>query len=244
MKVVLVPFEFFMIDKNYKVWAEHSEDNSVKAVISSLKLYHSRWIRVSSYEDAALWCVSSDVDDVKTIWEHYRSIPAPKPEVVFLASEFKPMEGSRWVFFKTPLNVRVFHRWLRAKGFLSEHDVFNATDASANVQEFVHARWKKESFRIRHWPNVTQYSNSPNLVVMCSMMMHEWCSYSKLIPFNIEQKILEKLLADAEQGGNLIYRDKVEEGYHQGGSADKTPPVSKALRKKGLFRRLFDKFTA
>lgn len=223
-----------MITKNHKIWAEHPNDHSIKAVISGLKLYRSDWQKTSSYKDAGLWCVSASIDNVDSIYENYRSIPSPKPEVIFLAPEFKPMADSAWVFFKTPVNVRIFHKWLSSRGFQPEHD--GSSIPSTTVQVTV-ARWKKEVFRMNRWPNVTQYSDNPNLIVMCSMAMHDWCDYSKLIPLGIDEKVLERILNDAEQSGNLTFREKTPVIN----STDTDKPKKK--RTKGLFRKLLEKFT-
>lgn len=230
-----------MIDKNHKIWTEHPDNHSVKAVISGLRLYRSDWKKTSAYEEAALWCIASDTDDVDSIYKNYQSIPSPKPEVIFLASAFKPMMDSHWVFFKTPINVRIFHKWLSSKGFQSEHSVLSSVAAD----DVSVARWRKEQFKMSRWPNVTQYSNSPNLIVMCSMIMHDWCDYSKLIPLNIEEEVLERVLNDAEKDGNLIFRKKSSQADAEAAQAikDEVNKKSRKRKSKGLFRKLFEKFT-
>lgn len=214
-----------------KLWAAHRDKLPI-TLMSSLRLYSLHWRWSDSREEADLWCINAETDNIEELEQFYRSCSGQKPKVIYFSEQFVPMPVSRWVFFKIPLNIRVFHRWLLANGFASTTYKNEDNSNEKNIDE----KWKKYRFKLSYWPNITQYTEGADIMMVCSMMMHNWCDYKQLIPFNIDEKILTHLLDDAEKEGNLQYDRQ---------SSTLTNSLKEPSTKNenmGLFKKIFSRF--
>lgn len=215
-----------------KLWAAQRDKLPI-TLMSSLRLYSLHWQWCDSQEEADLWCINAETDNIKELEKFYWRCSEKKPKVIYFSEQFVPMPVSDWVFFKTPLNIRVFHRWLLANSFVSTvYD--NKSDSEKNADK----KWKTHRFKLTFWPNITQYAEGADIMMVCSMMMHDWCDYNQLIPFNIDEEILTHLLNDAEEEGNLRYEQKklIPD------NSSKAPSVKEDNENLGLFKKIFSRF--
>lgn len=213
-----------------KLWATQRDKLPI-TLMSSLRLYSPQWQWSESWKDADLWCIDVESDDVGEIAKLYQQFPGQKPKVIYFSEQFVPMPVSRWVFFKVPLNIRVFHRWLMANGFVTAL-YKNEGVAETNLDK----KWKTHRFRLSYWPNITQYAEGADIMMVCSMMMHGWCEYKQLIPFNLDEGVLAQLLDDAEKEGNLQYDRQIP-------VMDKPAEEPRAESENlGLFKKIFSRF--
>lgn len=222
-----------------KLWTKQPKKPAAIALMSGLKIYSSQWQWVDKPVDADLWCVNVDADDVDVLAQLYRQARSPKPKVIYLAGSFTPMPISHWVYFKTPLNVRVLHKWLAANDFPAANT--SQPDTSADETSLQSTpKWKTHNFKLTYWPNVTQYAGGAEIMMACSLMMHDWCEYNQLIPFNIDDKTLTKLLIDADNEGNLKYYSKPALVGEQTERNNNNEPEAKGW---GIFKKIFNRFS-
>lgn len=222
----------------YKLWISNPDSVLSKVLISGLKLFSTKWERCDDPINASLWCIDASVDDIDSMVEHYSRCSEPKPRVIYLAETFTPMPVSQWVFFKSPINIRVLHKWLLSNKYIP--DFAHEQDTTDKPQKNK-PKWQLYRFKLCYWPNVTQYTDGADIMMVCSMMMHDWCEYSQLIPFGIDEEILLRMLDDADKEDNLMYQSEpIDASQPDTAVAESEQEPEKGGL--GIFKKIFNRF--
>lgn len=226
-----------------KLWASHQDAMLMTTLMSGLRVFSKHWQWTGDWQEANLWAVDVETDDIKVLEQRYHECGEPKPKVIYLAENFMPMPVSRWTYFKSPLNIRVLHKWMLSQGFETTRKNYHADVLEKDTD----AKWRTHRFQLMYWPNITQYAEGADIMMVCSVMMHDWCDYNQLIPFNVDDEILAKLLNDAETEGNLIYysNDELSDEEIKPIEAEKDEvkeEVKQESENLGLLKKLFNRF--
>lgn len=218
------------------VWSNQPDNSSFKAFLSTLTLCNVPWHVETRHDQAKIWCVLDLEDDEDELANLYLNL-FDKPKVVYLATQFKVAPIAEWVFFKVPINLQALTNWLTQHQFL--HHGQPATHYSTQH------RWLTEPFKLQFWPNVSNYTDSPEIVQICSILMRDWTNYATIATNHLPKTALQQLLADAEAEGNLIYQPA-----HQRPTVAQTPTHADGKHAKaeqkdnawGFFKGLFSRF--
>lgn len=106
-------------------------------------------------------------------------------------------------------------------------------------------RWQNEAFKLQYWPNVSAYSDSPEIVQLCSLLIHGWVKYDALSHIHLDKIIIVKLLRDAEAEQNLIYYlDNQEASDANAVEQIDEVTASEVNKSQGFFKKLFGKFAS
>ena len=210
-----------MQENRIKLWCNDFESSMFKAFMSALLIDNTNYDKVDQAEDADLWCLVNDYNP--RLVELYQAIANP-PKVIYLARNFHTPPISKWVFFKSPVNVSALLNWIHAQDFspaeqknentsattlLPEDNALEQSRAATDVTTTTDAttnRWHNEAFKLQYWPNVTQYSDSPDIMIVCTTLLRDWTKFKDIPQTQLDPTIIEQLLIDAEAENNLIYQ--------------------------------------
>lgn len=213
--------------------------NSIASTIlmSGLRIFSQQWKWCDNPEEADLWGIDAKADDIEGIARTYRLCPDPKPKVIYLAESFTPMPVSHWVYFRIPIKISVLHKWLVSNHFVPD---LTQDDKVLSEQGGTNPKWKTYRFKLKYWPNITQYAEGAEIMMVCSTMIHNWCEYNQLTPYGIDERILVKLLDDADKEGNLVYQSEpIPDGRPENYAENQKKSKSMGL---GIFKRIFSRF--
>lgn len=225
------------------LWTNQPNNPSFKAFLSTLGLCKVNWQFQANPSHANVWCILDLEEDEQTLSNHYLEL-VNKPKVVYLGTQFVVAPIAEWVFFKSPINIQALNSWLTKHQFLNsaQSSVSPATVATVAGKE----RWQTESFKLQYWPNVSNYTDNPEIVQICSILMRDWTNYATIATSHLPKSTIQQLLADAEAEGNLIYQPAHERVAQVAGTshdhAQSTPKAEQKDNAWGFFKGLFSRF--
>lgn len=217
------------------VWCNERHSPKARAFLSALFMHSIEWKIIIEPWLADLWCLVDFQEDVaisNTLIKLYYQT-SNRPKVIYLGSVYTSPLVENWIFFKSPVNVTILHNWLD-KHFqpsktqsapnvtMPAFALKNTHDASSSIPEAISApvsaslpevnktnlpRWYTQPFKLTYWPNMSLYSDSPELVMLCSALMRDWSMRESVYLYNIQPSMVDILLQDAEAEGNLIYQN-------------------------------------
>lgn len=185
------------------VWSNNTQSGVVVAFKSLIHVQFPSWKWIREPEKAGLWCLDLEGADVDDVVSRYQQCAEPKPKVIFLSREFAVGPVSEWVYFRCPLNPGVLNAWVRANGLDVGEGAASNTVASPAPTE--NQSWRTHSFKLKKWPNTTDYSDSADVVFVCGGMIRDWHTIADVHELKVDFSILEKLLDDAQEEGNMEF---------------------------------------
>lgn len=226
-----------------QVWSNQLDSTSFKAFLSTLSLSNIRWQVGQDYSSAHIWCLVDIEVEGNQLSERYLNL-LTKPKVVCLGSSFVSPPIAEWVFFKAPINRQALNNWLTKHHFLHNPYQANASSVATHASPQSAERWRVESFKLQFWPNVSNYTDSPEIVQVCSMLMRDWTSYATLLTSNLPETTIRQLLMDAEAEENLIYlpSSSTTTAVHTTETAPKAQTLEQKDSAWGFFKGLFSRF--
>lgn len=216
------------------IWTNNSDANTLKAFRSLTNLRLPDWDWTDNAETADLWCLDlSRKEDVMQLTVRYRACGQALPKVIFLSHEFAAAPVPDWVYFRSPVNLGVLVAWLQANG-LDTGAGAQSGDAATSESE----RWKKHAFRLKIWPNTTEYSDSPNIVFACGAMLRSWHTLETASQLDIEENVLHRLLTDAEKAGNMEFKQDSTGNAQQAATTHEQTDQNKKSKTTGMWGKL------
>lgn len=212
----------------HHIWSNNTETSIITAFRSLTNLLLPGWGWTDNAEAADLWCLDLENEpQTAQITARYRACSEPRPKVIFLSHEFAAAPVPDWVYFRSPVNSSVLTAWLWANGF--------SADASQAPSETGDSRWKANSFRLKRWPNTTDYSDDPAIVLACGAMLRNWHTQETVLQLGIDADMLSRLLDDAEKADNMEYR---QEQQSDNTSDTPTPAPADKSKSPGMWGKL------
>lgn len=207
-----------------RVWVHDPDSATSKQFLSALMQKNSGWEITGMPDEANLWCIEHNIANYDWAINLFNQMGIYKPRVIVLAEHFITTPNKRWVFFKTPINTRILNAWLQVN---FHHKTDNNT-VSALPSEL-----QTGYFKFQFWPNMSLYPDNTTVVIVCSMLLHDWRTRDELLAQDISASLLDRIITDAYNEHNLLHRNKLET----------TTSIKEKDSKIGLFRRLLNKFS-
>lgn len=225
------------------VWCNDYEHSTFKAFMSALLLIDPCWEKAERFDKAVLWCLVGEKTQLESLKVAYRTLDY-SPKVVYLAQDFYVPPVSKWIFFKTPLNVRILHNWLKSQDFseVSPDDESRKTNDGMHLERerdssvVKKERWRYNKFKLQYWPNVSQYSDSADIIRIISILLRDWKTYQELPQTELPPELIALMLNDAEEEGNLLYQPTELKSIRE------VKPKDEEDKSWGFFKSLFNRF--
>lgn len=240
--------------ERFSIWANTTDNNAAKSLMSGLKMHNQVWHWQQQAEQASIWCVNTDIDDLNSIRTMYKDIAGSKPFVIFLGRKAPKRTGNNSVFFRSPLNLKSLHQWLDSHQhlFQTTHDVpVSPKDSAAAASEVVmnsakKPRWKIEKIKISKKPRSFEGDNHVMTTQLYRYLMKDWRDYYQAVLFCEDEELVSQILQREEKQGNIVYEadfvhaanKKPESGLRRGLAATK-----RALHKDILVADVFSSFS-
>lgn len=187
----------------HHIWSNNTGASTITAFRSLTNLLLPDWGWTDDAEAADLWCLDlTGETHMAQLTARYHACSQPRPKVIFLSHEFAAAPVPDWVYFRSPVNSKVLTAWLWANGFSAGAKPTAPSDTAGS------SGWKTRPFRLRIWPNTTDYSDDPAIVFACGAMLRDWHTHKTALQLGIDADILNRLLDDAEKAGNMEFRHK------------------------------------
>lgn len=195
----------------YHIWSNNADTNTIRAFRSLVGVRLPDWEWTENAEAANLWCLDLSAEkNMEQLTARYYACSQPAPKVIFLSHEFAAAPIPEWVYFRSPVNTGVLIAWLRANGFSTETSG-HSDNAGTSTAGSRGSQWKNRPFRLKMWPNTTDYSDDTAVVFACGAMLRDWHTHETALQLGMDETMLNRILDDAEKAGNMAFRQNASE---------------------------------
>lgn len=219
--------------REFTVWTGAQDSNRVKAFRSALLLRRKEsWRWVNAPDQANLW-VLDDNFPLEEYVELYNDT-ANKPAVAIITPENCTSTPScthpqQWQHIHTPISVNLIFKWLDT--------AFSGAQAEDNNNNNDSVRpWLTQNFKLSAWPDVSKYSSSSNVVLICSKLLNGYHSYQSVLAWGIDRQTLNHILSDAYKHSIIDIQPELPPEQNTSGS------VARPDKNKSLIQKLLGRF--
>lgn len=225
-------------------WSSEPSLPHSRELMETLKSRNPAWDWAADAASAPLWALEDlSEGNCQAYKAAYAAAEgARKPRVIVLSDRFVTGDNlPPYVFFKTPLNKTVLAHWLTRNGFAEAEDAEPASAAPA--ANGGRARWKTGKFKLKTWPNLSEFNGDLAVVGLCGSLIMAPMSYRQALGFGVAPETLDALLRGADQRGLLL--SGPDAGAGAAGQTEAEPADggnSAEMGNNTLFEQLLDKF--
>lgn len=235
-------------------WSSEPSLPHSRELMETLKSRNPAWDWAADAASAPLWALE-DLSEGNC--QAYKAAYAAaegsrKPRVIVLSDRFVTGDNlPPYVFFKTPLNKTVLAHWLTRNGFAEAESAPPPSGQGAAAGPSANdgpARWKTRKFKLKTWPNLSEFDDDLAMVGLCGSLILTPMSYQQALGYGIAPEALDALLRGAEKRGQLALAPDSVAGL-EGETASAPAPADGADGAGGaetgnntLFEQLLDKF--
>lgn len=228
----------------FTLWTNERNSNRIRAFKSALVLRNKEeWHWVEKSEGAFLWVIDAKIELNPSDREIYKK-SNPKPHVAIIDAKSNELPQS-WGRFTSPMNVKTIFNFLdeilqsqQLVKTLTEKKEIGASAGICDVD--VAEPWRKYSFKLSAWPNISQYREEPRVVLTCACLLANFYDFESALQWGLDEAVLEKILDDAYQKSLLKINTEqvsvsIEENELDKGFADKN-------KNQSLIQKLLNRF--